>query len=82
MDYTPGLIWSVLLHGSDDPDEVIDIQVGLDGLPIAERVFLTKLARGYTGVEAMIVSGLEGNQTRLKRQVLGHLTRKINGEAG
>jgi hypothetical protein len=79
--YTSGRVWSILLDGSEDLDELIDIQVGLDLLPSNERVFLDFLRAGYTGATAMREAHMTGNQTRLKRQVLEHLTRLMNGES-
>ena len=77
--YSPGAVWSILMDGSDDPDEVIDVQVGLGRLPIEEQTFLKLLQQGQTVSYAMQELGLKGNQTRIKRQVVQHLTDIING---
>lgn len=79
--YTPGKLWSILLDGSDDVDELIDLQVGLDMLPIQERVFLDYIREGYTGAEALRESGLKDkHQTQAKRKVLKHLAKLMNGD--
>jgi len=78
-DYTPGLVWSVLTEGSEDVDELLDVQVGLTHLPPAESTFIVRLGQGYTGEQAMSESGLKGNQTRLKQGILMKLTEIVNG---
>lgn len=76
--YTPGQVWSILTEGSEDPDEEIDVQVGLTHLPPAESTFIVRLGQGFTGEQAMSESGLHGNQTRLKQSILMRLTAIIN----
>lgn len=78
--YTVSSVWRVLTEGTDDLDELIDIQVGLDALPIQKRTFLVLLAQGQSGAYAMHESGLQKNQTRLKRDILRELTDLINGD--
>lgn len=78
--YTPGRTWEILVEGSEDVDELLDIQVGLTHLPPEQALFLVRLGQGFTGEQAMGEAGLSGNQTRLKRLALLALTKAINGE--
>ncbi len=83
-NYTPGEIWSVLtgeVSGEDDLDAVLDVQLGLKRLSEGQAVFITQLALGYSGKEAMKTAGISGNQTWLKRSILHKLAREINGES-
>ncbi len=77
-EYIPGRIWEILTEGSEDVDELLDIQVGLTHLPPAESTFIIRLGQGFTGEQAMGESGLRGNQTRLKQSILMKLTKIIN----
>lgn len=79
-EYTQSRVWAIMSEGSEDPDELIDVAVGLARLPQPQRTFLLVLAWGYTARVAKKVSGLRGNQTRLKYEVLNRLTEEINGE--
>ncbi len=78
-NYSPGRIWEILQEGSEDVDELLDVQVGLTHLPPAESTFIIRLGQGFTGEQAMSESGLRGNQTRLKQGILMKLTKIING---
>jgi hypothetical protein len=77
MEYTPSKVWTILTEGSEDPDEEIDVEMGLRKLPLADRVFLVRLSQGYSAAVAMKEAGLRGNQTQLKREVLGRLVETI-----
>jgi len=78
-NYSPGRIWEILQEGSEDVDELLDVQVGLTHLPPAESTFIIRLGQGFTGEQAMSESDLRGNQTRLKQDILKKLTKIING---
>jgi hypothetical protein len=79
-EYTPGRVWSILCEGSDDPDEVIDVQIGLSRLPQAQSAFLRLLSWGYSGREAMRAAGLRGNQTEKRHEALRALVRALQSE--
>lgn len=78
MQYTPSRIWEVLTEGSDDMDELIDVEVAMTKLPADQRLFIRLLANGYSGLEAMRKAHMTGNQTRNKRLVLLSLSRILN----
>lgn len=78
--YTPGQVWSILVNGSDDEDEEIDVAVALFRMPFKEQAFLRFLAAGFTVRGAMQAVGMRGNQTRYKRDALAQLTRLVNGD--
>lgn len=78
--YSVSAVWSILMNGSEEPEEVFDVQVGLTRLETSKRNFLLLLTYGYTAAEAMRMSGIAGgNQTRVRRDVLRELTGIING---
>lgn len=78
--YSPSEVWSILLDGSEDVDEVVDVQVGLARVPEPQRTFLVALSEGYTARDALSMAGLTGNQTRVKRDAISRLVREVNGE--
>jgi len=80
IPYMPGEIWGILVHGSEELDQVIDVRRAMSMLPDQERTFMTLLAQGQTGKYALHASGLRGNQTLLKRRILMRLTEIINGD--
>lgn len=73
------MVWSILIEGSEDIDELIDIQVGLARLPLPQRTFLVLLSQGYPAAYAMKQAGIKGNSTRWKWEALKQVTRFING---
>jgi hypothetical protein len=77
--YTPPRVWEILVGGSEDADERVDVEMGMVRLPLEERTFIWLLAQGYTGLAAQELSGIEGNQTRLRREILIKLSAIING---
>ena len=82
----PGQVWAILMEGSDDPDEVADVEIGLIKLTPIKRAFLLLLTYGYSATEAIQRSGIAvsrgkgSNQTRIKREILKELTEVINGK--
>jgi len=80
IEYSASQVWSILTDGSDDTDELIDIEAGLVRLPPKQRVFLTAISHGYTAVKAMELAGLTGNSTRVKREAVKELTKILNGQ--
>ena len=82
MRYLPGQVWSILVNGSDDLDEVIDIRQAMHSLTAQEQTFLTLLASGQTGKYAMHEARLRGNQTTLKQRCLTRMAAVLdNGES-
>ena len=79
MEYTSSQVWRLLQEGSEDEDELIDLTLALTKLAVGKQKFLLLIQSGYRVGEAMGRSGLIGNQTRLKREVLRELVFFMNG---
>jgi hypothetical protein len=77
--YTPNDVWSVLAGQSNDPEALIDVVAGLKRIDKKKGIFLILISSGHPVKEAMKSSGLRGNQTRLKRNILRELTEITNG---
>jgi hypothetical protein len=80
--YTPGQVIEILLRGSEDHDEELDVGVGLERMTEREGVFLRLLAQGVGIQDAMNRSGATGNQTRFYERVILKLVRVINEGRG
>ena len=78
VEYTPNSIWDIMVSGSEDPDENMDVVLGVGKLPTPQRIYIVLLSQGYTGAYAMRKAGLNGNSTRLRRTVLQSLAQVIN----
>lgn len=78
--YTSSQVWELLVEGAQDIDELIDLESGLEKLSPPKRIFLILIGQEYTVKEAMGLAGIRGNQTRIKYEVLGELTARMNGE--
>lgn len=77
--YSQSQVWQILTEGSDDIDEVFDMEIAIEHLPVKQRVFLVYINRGHTVLEAMERAGLTGNQTHVKRAAIKMLTDELNG---
>lgn len=77
--YTSSQVWSILVDGAEDIDELIDMETALEKLSPPKRFFLILLGQSYSVREAMGLAGIKGNQTLIKYEVLGQLVAYMNG---
>ena len=80
--YTMSDVITILLHGSEDHDEVIDVAAALVRMPEPARSVLELFAQGFSVQQSMTLCGVNGNSTRYQDQIIEQLTSLVNGGSG